>query len=135
MRYVIKHFTGTIHALRPDAILEFLNDDTESDRAKDIIIALCQQVAIHENREQNLLEQLNNDLAILVWRWQDAPQKFKELSGHGGDEDWVAFISQNCWEMEGEDLPAWMDEGTGFAWHDVSIHHIENGVVVIGAHA
>ncbi len=31
----------------------------------------------------------NNKSAILVWAWSDAPEEFRALSTHGGDEDWV----------------------------------------------
>ena len=29
---------------------------------------------------------------IRVWTWEDAPQELKDLSCHGGDEDWVALV-------------------------------------------
>ena len=29
---------------------------------------------------------------VLVWDWLDAPQALKDLSPHGGDEDWVALV-------------------------------------------
>jgi len=30
--------------------------------------------------------------AILVWRFSDAPDEYKKLSHHDGDEDWVAVV-------------------------------------------
>jgi hypothetical protein len=70
--------------------------------------------------------------AIYVWHWKDAPQKLKELSPHGGDEDWLALCPPDYrWP------PPWMDEGTAFGRCSVSEHKIpgEGWVVRIGAHA
>lgn len=30
--------------------------------------------------------------AITVWRFEDAPADLRELSTHGGDEDWIALV-------------------------------------------
>lgn len=70
--------------------------------------------------------------AIQVWRWQDAPQNFRALSRHGGDEDWLALIPKEL-----ADLPiAWMDDGTPFGCCSVSSHTLKSGDIVrIGAHA
>lgn len=68
---------------------------------------------------------------ILVWRFYEAPQDFQGLSGHGGDEDWVAFVPAAF----GDDWIGWMDSGTPFGCCDVSRHPIDGGVVYIGAHA
>ena len=29
------------------------------------------------------------------WTWEDAPQEYKKLSGHGGDEDWVVTLPKS----------------------------------------
>ena len=68
---------------------------------------------------------------IKIWRWEDAPQKYKELSKHGGDEDWVAFVPKKI----NIDFITWMDEGTGFAPCDYSDHLVKGGIVRIGVHA
>lgn len=66
--------------------------------------------------------------AIVVWRFYDAPEEFKRLSGHGGDEDWLALLPD-------DDVPMWM-EGGDFGCCDVSEHRLPDGrLVVIGAHA
>lgn len=66
---------------------------------------------------------------IIVWYWKDAPVKYKALSPHGGDEDWVAFVPNDIM------IPMWMDEGTPFGCCSVSEHEIDGGTIVIGAHA
>ncbi len=67
---------------------------------------------------------------ILVWRFENAPEEYRKLSQHGGDEDWVAVIPA------GEVRPYWTDSGSGFGCCDVSEHRLEDGrLVLIGAHA
>lgn len=73
--------------------------------------------------------------AIHVWAWADAPQKLKDLSGHGGDEDWVALLPLGYWPPNSWP-PLWMDEGTPFGRCSVSRHQMPGGwVVAIGAHS
>lgn len=69
---------------------------------------------------------------ILVWRWQDAPESYKAMSPHGGDEDWVAYVPES---LKNEDIP-WMESFTPFGVCHVSEHNLPgSGVVRIGAHA
>ena len=70
--------------------------------------------------------------ATVLWRWKDAPEEYKKLSGHGGDEDWVIIIPK--------DMAGWSpflmvgDYLTGFGWLDE--HELDGGDwVVICAHA
>ena len=73
-------------------------------------------------------------IPIMVWRWEDAPSRFRELSTHGGDEDWVALIPKEQWEREG--VPLWAETGTTFGCCDVYHYVLEGGcAVLIGAHA
>ena len=74
---------------------------------------------------------MKEDKCIKVWRYEDAPQKYKNLSEHGGDEDWVAFVP-NSIDIE---WILWMDDGTNFAPCDYSDHKVEGGIIRIGAHA
>lgn len=68
---------------------------------------------------------------ICVFKWEHAPQALKDLSQHGGDEDWVAFLPAN---LLGEYIP-WMRRG-GFGICSVSTIWFEDGSrVCIGAHA
>jgi hypothetical protein len=68
--------------------------------------------------------------AITVWRFEDAPADFRDMSQHGGDEDWLAYVP------EGIEQPSWMYSGTPFGCFDVSEHKcIGGGTVYIGAHS
>lgn len=70
---------------------------------------------------------------IRVWRWEDAPEEFRALSGHGGDEDWIAHVPAS---LAGEWIDWLDDSGTPFGCCDVSTHPLPDGSVVrIGAHA
>ena len=69
---------------------------------------------------------------IQIWCFEDAPAKYRMLSNHGGDEDWLALIPAS---MVNEYFD-WMDEGTSFGCARVSKHTLQNGKQVrIGAHA
>lgn len=63
---------------------------------------------------------------VEIWRWEDAPEKYRKLSEHGGDEDWVAFIPA---EMPDKEIP-----GVNFGGFDISEHETDGGIVRIGAH-
>lgn len=68
--------------------------------------------------------------AILVWEFDDAPERFRRLSEHGGDEDWVALIPPDS------NYITWAEEGTAFGVCRVSEHDVGHGWTVrIGAHA
>lgn len=72
------------------------------------------------------------DKFIKVWRFEDAPLELKELSHHGGDEDWLALIPPDL----AQDYIGWMDCGSNFGRCDVSEHQLPDGSLVrIGAHA
>lgn len=68
---------------------------------------------------------------IRVWRFADAPEKYRKLSEDGGDEDWLAVVPKALSEV-----PPWMGEGTSFGCCSVSERKLPNGdILVIGAHA
>ncbi len=66
---------------------------------------------------------------ISIYRWEDAPEQYRELSGHGGDEDWVAVVPES---MAQEYMP-FLEEGR--FGNDVTEHKIPGAVVYISAHA
>jgi hypothetical protein len=69
------------------------------------------------------------DKCILVWSFYDAPEVYRNLSQHGGDEDWLALVPK--------DYPhtiSWLERGS-FGVCDITIHDTEDGTVYIGAHA
>jgi hypothetical protein len=69
---------------------------------------------------------------IKVWPFHDAPAELRALSGHGGDEDWLAVVPaylSNSWI-------GWAEEGSTFGCSGVERHVQPDGsVVLIGAHA
>jgi hypothetical protein len=71
------------------------------------------------------------DKTIRVWRWEDAPEKYRRLSEHGGDEDWVAFVPAAL----KDEWIGWAEEGGPFGYCSVSEHEVDGGRVLIGARA
>lgn len=92
------------------------------------------------NEAAKFIEVIYSQPNINIWRWQDAPQEYMELSGHGGDEDWVVYAPV---ELVGQYLPLELEEVIGgsedsYVYHygHVDRHVLDNGdVVVIFAHA
>ena len=73
--------------------------------------------------------------AIKIWRFENAPVKYQELTKHGGDEDWVALVPKEVWKSEYAYIP-FLEEGTSFGCCDVSRDKLANGdMILIGAHA
>ena len=75
---------------------------------------------------------------IIVYKFYQAPQQLKDLSTHGGDEDWLAIVNKD------EEIPLWMDEGTNFGCCSVTTQRVSFRIpgvcevgdqIVIGAHA
>lgn len=71
---------------------------------------------------------------IRIWSWEDAPQQLKDLSEHGGDEDWLALLPpKHAFGWIG-----WLESGTSFGCCDVSRHthpDFPGYEIRIGAHA
>lgn len=69
---------------------------------------------------------------IKIWPFYDAPEEYRSLSTHGGDEDWLALLPPF---YKDQYIP-WMEEGSSFGCCEVSEHTLPNGYIVkIGAHA
>ena len=69
---------------------------------------------------------------IRVWDFEDAPQQLRDLSSHGGDEDWIALVPPRY----RRDWIPWAETGTAFGRCDVTDEELPNGWrVLIGAHA
>ena len=67
---------------------------------------------------------------ILIWRWEDAPEEYRKMSTHGGDEDWVAFVPKEL----AKEYIRFLDEGIfDNAVDNIIISGV--GAVIIGAHA
>ena len=73
---------------------------------------------------------------IRVWRWDQAPQCLKDLSQHGGDEDWVALIPPSHGR---ESWIPWAESGTRFGYCHVSTQYVlidgSEHELRIGSHA
>lgn len=67
---------------------------------------------------------------ILVWRFYEAPEQYRKLSEHGGDEDWLAFVP----DRYKDEYIGWLEYGS-FGVCEITQHPVEGGVVYIGAHA
>lgn len=69
------------------------------------------------------------DKAILVWRFEDAPEVYRAMSTNGGDEDWIAFVPDALREA----WVSWMDYLT---YHCGTPEEVEvpGGVIRIWSH-
>ena len=68
---------------------------------------------------------------VTVWKFEEAPEDYRALSQHGGDEDWLAFVPNPL----KDEWIGWMQEGTSFGCCSVTEYPVIGGVVRIGAHA
>lgn len=71
---------------------------------------------------------------IRVWRFHEAPEELRELSTHGGDEDWLALVPPSL----ADEWINWMQDGGPFGCCSVSEHQhpeLPGYVIRIGAHA
>jgi hypothetical protein len=85
------------------------------------------------------------DNYIKIWNFDNAPEEYKLLSPHGGDEEYVAFvpdgfepyfIDYDDTKDEKDNYPyiGFLDSGTMFGCCDVSHTKVEGGWIFIGAH-
>ena len=65
------------------------------------------------------------DKSIKIWEFEDAPEEFKALSEHGGDEDGIIFIPagvkepwwlESLWRSYGGEQRIENPEGTYIIW-------------------
>lgn len=72
---------------------------------------------------------------FIVWRFDDAPAVLREMSQHGGDEDWLVEIPPS----ERDEWVPWIGDGSGpIGCCDISRHEHPTRpgwAVAIGAHA
>jgi hypothetical protein len=76
----------------------------------------------------------DDDKCIKIWSWDNAPDYLKNLSEHGGDEDWVAVLPPSYQEQY---IP-FLEDGSSFGYCEVSRHEhprLKGYQVRIGAHA
>lgn len=72
--------------------------------------------------------------AILVWRFQEAPEQFRSLSDNGGDEDWLVLVHASMVEdFLKFGIPPWV---SAMGACDVHMHTLEDdSVVFIASHS
>jgi hypothetical protein len=68
---------------------------------------------------------------IKVWKFEDAPKEYRDLSTNGGDEDWIAFVPAAL----SEDWIGWLESGSPFGCCCVDEYKVEGGVIRIGCHS
>jgi hypothetical protein len=85
--------------------------------------------------------------AMLLWRFYDAPEEYRALSDHGGDEDWILFVPWCAFKDidfhvnnidKEEYLPDWLDSIVSSGWFGCAGYchgEVKTGMVYIGAHA
>lgn len=37
-----------------------------------------------------------NKEGIVIWRWEDAPEEYKAICNHAGDEEWMLHCPASC---------------------------------------
>jgi len=71
-----------------------------------------------------------SDTFIKVWRFDDAPEEYQDLSNNGGDEDWIAFVP----DWLSDEYIGWLEEGSSFGCYKVKEHVVDGGIIRIGCH-
>jgi len=75
---------------------------------------------------------------IKIWAFRDAPQQLRELSPHGGDEDWLAVIPPSFLDEDKYFNLQWMESGSSFGCCEVTKHphpYLPGWEVRIGCHS
>jgi hypothetical protein len=74
-------------------------------------------------------------LVIKVWRFQDAPQRLRKLSRHGGDEDWIILVPKDFDDRRIAPWDWWRQTPLFGNWF-LQEERLPNGdIVMITAHA
>lgn len=79
---------------------------------------------------RRIVSEMTTGKAILVWRFDEAPQELQEMSNNGGDEDWVALVPPH---LAGEYI-GWIEKGGPFGCFCVDEYDWNGHKVYIGAH-
>ena len=79
---------------------------------------------------------MKNIPPIKVWRFEDAPLRYRKMSTSGGDEDWVAYIPKEYLNGPNSNYIPWAEEGSPFGCCSVDIFTLPDGDEIrIGSHA
>lgn len=91
--------------------------------------ALMQDGTGFKNAEPTISEK-GYSLPIQIWKFDQAPSIYKEMSNSGGDEDWIALIPPALFEYG---LPFWLESMDSM--HRPQVYAIAMGYkVVIASH-
>jgi len=72
---------------------------------------------------------------IKLWRYEDAPEEYQNLSPHGGDEDWLMYVPSLMVKEYGVEIELLVDRGR-LGVSDLYCHILRDGSrVYVGAHA
>jgi hypothetical protein len=81
-----------------------------------------------ELKEKLLGENFPRQTSATLWAFSDAPQEYKDISTHGGDEDYVLFVPVG--------FKGYIDNVVAaIGVCDTSKHRVAGGTVYIGSHA
>ena len=69
--------------------------------------------------------------SITVWRFYDAPEKYRRLAPTQDDADWLAFIPK---PLENEPLE-WLSDGSLFGPSTVISYGVKDGQIRVGYHS
>lgn len=71
---------------------------------------------------------------IKIWRFDEAPEEYRQMSEHGGDEDYIALVPLAY--KHRDDSLVWKIEEMGLlGCCSTDRYEVDAGVVYIGAHA
>lgn len=68
--------------------------------------------------------------AIIVWRFEDAPEEYQKLVDDPSDRNWLAFIP-NCYKYE---YISWTESCSFDSCQEPEIYKVKGGVIKIGGH-
>lgn len=77
---------------------------------------------------------------LMIWEFGNAPQEYKDLSRHGGDEDWIMYcpaaLVDGYWPWSVESAISGEETSYHNDFGHVDRHELPNGdIVIIFAHA
>jgi hypothetical protein len=86
--------------------------------------------------EERTMKTTRKTKVIKVWRFQDAPQRLRKLSRHGGDEDWIVLVPKHLDNRRIDPWDCWWRQTPLFGDWFLQEERLPNGdIVMITAHA
>lgn len=93
----------------------------------------------NKERCQEINERLGTYGALTLWPFEEAPEEYKTLSPHSGDEDWLLLVPV-AWgpllDCSDDELPDCLPFDRGrFGCCSISCHEVAEGWIFIGSHS